>query len=103
MSFTPSPLPVISSRPDVPLPQSFLGHAEVVALEHIDVEVQERRALHDLVVRIASGAVLRVVTVKIVQTYRDRGKYGTLTSRCDRMVPPSSLPMIGAPSLEMVT
>ena len=46
----------------------LLGHAEVVALEHIDVEVQERRALHDLVVRIASGAVLRVVTVKIVQT-----------------------------------
>ncbi len=47
MSFTPSPLPVNSSRPDVPLPQS-LGHAEVVALEHIDVEVQERRALRSL-------------------------------------------------------
>ena len=52
----------------------LLGHAEVVALEHIDVEVQERRALHDLVVRIASGAVLRVVTVKIVQTVQGQGE-----------------------------
>ena len=52
----------------------LLGHAEVVALEHIDVEVQERRTLHDLVVRIASGAVLRVVTVKIVQTVQGQGE-----------------------------
>ena len=43
----------------------FLGEAQVVLADHVEIQMQRRRALDDHVIHIAARAVFRVVTVKL--------------------------------------